>query len=118
MLVDEFKSSDFVGEGELPYKVGRFMVVKHWLGIHWLQHSGVLGVGTTSSNLLFHKTAVVVSHPRFLGSKTELLANDRIFFRCGPDSARYCGLAQVSSITPDQVVTQIMSLLPLGDSAL
>jgi hypothetical protein len=58
MLLSEFSNSDYVGQDELPFRLGRFMQVKHWLGVHWLQHSGVSGVGATSSNLLFHKTAV------------------------------------------------------------
>jgi hypothetical protein len=59
-----------------------------------------------------------VSHPRFLGAHSELLANDRLVFRCGPSGARHVGLAQVSSIQAGQAVLQVMALLPTGDSAL
>jgi hypothetical protein len=56
-----------------------------------------------------------VSHPRFLGGHSELLANDRVIFRCGPAGARHVGLAQVSSIREGQAVLQVMALLPCGE---
>jgi hypothetical protein len=59
-----------------------------------------------------------VIHPRFLGSRSELLENDRVIFRCGPAGARHVGLAQVSSIQEGQAVLEITSLLPIGASDL
>jgi hypothetical protein len=59
-----------------------------------------------------------VAHPRFLGSHSELIENDRVIFRAGPAGARHVGLAQVSSIREGQAVLEIVGLLPVGDSDL
>jgi hypothetical protein len=58
MLLPEFSNADYLGDAELPFKTGRFFQVRHWLGCNWLQHSGVSGIGATSSSLLYHRTAV------------------------------------------------------------
>jgi hypothetical protein len=58
MLLPEFTNADYLSDAELPYKTGRFMVVRHWLGVNWLQHSGVSGIGATSSSLLYHRFCV------------------------------------------------------------
>jgi hypothetical protein len=57
LTIDEFNNSDFIGQEDLPYKGGKFFQIRPWIGVSWLMHSGISGIGSTSSNLLFHKTA-------------------------------------------------------------
>lgn len=55
--VDEWSSSDYVAPTDRPF-AGRFQM-KDWMGVKWMMHSGVPGVGTaTSKNFLWHRTAV------------------------------------------------------------
>jgi hypothetical protein len=57
MTIEEFKSSDYVGQGSLPWTTGQEM--KSWAGIKWIEHSGVPGAGTaTEKNFLFHRSAI------------------------------------------------------------
>lgn len=55
--VEEWSSSDYVVPGDRPF-AGRFQM-KDWMGVKWMQHTGVPGVGTaTSKQFLWHRTAV------------------------------------------------------------
>lgn len=60
MVVSQFASSDFIGADGLPFRegapIGRW---KDWMGIKWMFHTGLPGVGTaTAKSFLWHKTAV------------------------------------------------------------
>jgi len=58
--IAEFASSDFVGPNGLPFTegapIGRW---KDWMGIKWMMHAGLPGVGTASAEAyIWHKTAL------------------------------------------------------------
>jgi len=54
--IDEFANSDYVGDGELPW---RGTQAKRWLGTLWMPHSGLtLGAGNVRLCHWYHKTAV------------------------------------------------------------
>lgn len=55
--VEEWSSSDYVAPSDRPF-AGRFQM-KDWMGIKWMQHSGVPGKGTaTSKQFAWHRSAV------------------------------------------------------------
>ena len=61
MNVDAFASADYVGPNGLPFTQGAPMMErwKSYLNVMWKVHSGVPGVGTTTSKVFaFHKTAI------------------------------------------------------------
>ena len=54
--IEEFANSDYVGDGELPW---RGTQAKRWLGTLWMPHSGLtLGAGNVRLCHWYHKTAV------------------------------------------------------------
>lgn len=58
MTVEEFASSDYVGADDQPFKTG-YRKWRDWNGVKWCKHSGVPGVGTSTSKVFaYHKTAV------------------------------------------------------------
>lgn len=58
MTIDEFADADFVGgANNPPYLVGA--QPRTWLGVHWMVHTGLPGVGTAASkNFVYHSDAV------------------------------------------------------------
>lgn len=55
--VEEWSSADYVAMEDRPF-AGRFQM-KEWMGVKWMMHSGVPGVGTaTSKQFAWHRTAV------------------------------------------------------------
>jgi hypothetical protein len=58
MIVPQFASADFVG-GDLPFPGALGRQVRTWLGINWMRHTGLPGMGTaTAKGFAYHKTAV------------------------------------------------------------
>lgn len=56
-LVEEWSSADYVREEDRPF-AGRFQM-KDWMGVKWMSHSGVPGVGTATSKVFaWHRSAV------------------------------------------------------------
>lgn len=56
-VVEEWSSRDYVMEGDRPF-AGRFQM-KDWMGVKWMQHTGVPGKGTaTSKQFAWHRSAV------------------------------------------------------------
>lgn len=54
--IEEFANSDYVGDGELPW---RGTQAKRWLGTLWMPHSGLtLGAGNVRLCHWYHKTAI------------------------------------------------------------
>ncbi len=53
--IEEFASSQFVGQDELPW---RGMQAKRWLGALWMPHSGLTKSGALRYCYFFHKTAI------------------------------------------------------------
>ena len=57
LTIDEFASADFVGAGDLPFLKGA--APRTWLGVNWLMHTGLTGVGTATANcLVWHRTSI------------------------------------------------------------
>ena len=57
MCIDQFVRSDYIGP-ELPFtKTG--VEVRTWLGVHWMKHTRLSGVGTaTCKSYLYHSSSV------------------------------------------------------------
>ena len=56
MTINEFASSDFVGD-DLPFV--KAAGSRTWLGVNWIMHTGLAGVGTNQTRcLLYHRTAI------------------------------------------------------------
>jgi hypothetical protein len=61
MTVEEFSSSEYVGNDNLPFKDGPASNtrMKYWNGIYWMMHTGLPGKGTaTADNFVYHQTAI------------------------------------------------------------
>lgn len=63
--VEEFGSADYIGGANLPFTAGNrgqvnpTPMARTWMGVNWLQHSGLPGVGTaTAKGFVYHRTAV------------------------------------------------------------
>ena len=71
MAITDFSSSDFIGAVGLPFKEGvptggRF---KDWMGIKWIMHSGLTGVGTATANsYTWHKMSIGYAAGKFAGN--------------------------------------------------
>lgn len=71
MTVDEFKRSDYVGDGPgLPYVAGApVMRFKNWMNVNWGLHTGLAGAGTSTATLLmYHKLAIGYATGAFAGN--------------------------------------------------
>lgn len=55
MAIPQFSNSQYVGEGDLPYKMGT--QAKRWMSFMWMPFSGYVR-STNSTNYLFHRSAV------------------------------------------------------------
>jgi hypothetical protein len=55
LAIDEFSSSDFVGEESLPWKGTQ---AKRWLGATWMPHSGLTKAGALRYCYFYHRTAI------------------------------------------------------------
>ena len=56
MTINEFASADFVGK-DLPFV--KAAGSRTWLGVNWIMHTGLTGVGTNQTRcLLYHRTAI------------------------------------------------------------
>ena len=55
LAIDEFSSSDFVGEDALPWKGTQ---AKRWLGATWMPHSGLTKAGALRYCYFYHRTAI------------------------------------------------------------
>jgi hypothetical protein len=61
MAITDFSSSDFIGSTGLPFTEGvptggRF---KDWMGVKWVMHSGLTGVGTATANsYVWHRMSI------------------------------------------------------------
>lgn len=61
LVINQFASADFVGTNGLPFTQGvptggRF---KDWMGVKWVMHSGLTGVGTATANsYVWHKMSI------------------------------------------------------------
>jgi hypothetical protein len=55
LAIDEFASSEYVGEGDLPW---RGTQAKRWLGALWMPHSGLTKAGALRYCYFYHKTAI------------------------------------------------------------
>ena len=57
LTVEEFASGDFVGNQKLPFALPQ--ETRAWLGVKWVMHTGLTGVGTSSAKVfVWHKNAV------------------------------------------------------------
>ncbi len=55
LTIQEFANSQYVGDGELPWKGTQ---AKRWLGALWIPHSGLTKVGSLRYCYFYHKTAI------------------------------------------------------------
>ncbi len=55
LQIDEFAKSDYVGDGELPWKGTQ---AKRWLGALWMPHSGLTKAGVLRYCYFYHKTSI------------------------------------------------------------
>jgi hypothetical protein len=55
LAIDEFASSDYVGDDALPWKGSQ---AKRWLGAMWVPHSGLTKSGALRFCYFFHRTAI------------------------------------------------------------
>lgn len=71
MAVEDFSSSDFIGSNGLPFTEGvptggRF---KDWMGVKWVMHTGLTGVGTATANsYVWHKNSIGYAAGKFAGN--------------------------------------------------
>ncbi|MEQ9487465.1 MAG: phage capsid protein [Alphaproteobacteria bacterium] len=57
LTVEEFASGDFVGNQKLPFALPQ--ETRAWLGVKWVMHTGLTGVGTNAAKVfVWHKNAV------------------------------------------------------------
>jgi len=55
LAIDEFANSDYIGDGELPWKGTQ---AKRWLGALWMPHSGLTKTSNVRYCYWYHKTAI------------------------------------------------------------
>lgn len=57
LTVEEFASGDFVGNQKLPFALPQ--ETRAWLGVKWVMHTGLTGVGTNAAKVfVWHRNAV------------------------------------------------------------
>lgn len=56
LTIEEFKSSDYIGEGQLPFPMPN--TPRIWLGYMWIPHTEVTGGAAARKNHFYHETAV------------------------------------------------------------
>ena len=75
MTITEFASSDFIGGTDLPYLKGA--EPRTWLGVHWMQHTGLSGKGTTTAkNLVYHRQALGYGSQALAGIEGRMVGAD------------------------------------------
>lgn len=71
LAIQEFSSADWIGTNGLPFTQGiptggRF---KDWMGVKWVMHSGLTGVGTATANsYVWHKMSIGYGSGKFAGN--------------------------------------------------
>lgn len=74
MTIEEFASSDYIGNDGLPFNNG-FAVggrFKSWMNVNWTMHPDVPGAGTaTSKQFVFHQTAIAYATGRHARNNAE-----------------------------------------------
>ena len=80
MTVEEFKNSDYVTSTGLPYTQGAPVArYKEWMGVKWTMHTGVPGMGTsTSKPFLWHRSAIGYAsgaHPKNFANRGAVVAD-------------------------------------------
>jgi hypothetical protein len=57
-LITQFSNVDYTATKKIDDGIPQLGMWKYWFGINWGEHSGLTGVGTTSTCLAWHKAAV------------------------------------------------------------
>jgi hypothetical protein len=84
LTISEFASQDYVGPDALPWKSG--VTAKRWLGIMWMQFTGLTLSSTTRRCLAYHKSAMA------LGMNSEIRTN----FDWVPQKGEYFAQARIT----------------------
>ncbi len=58
MNITSFANTDYTATRKVDDGIPQLGMWKYWFGINWGEHSGLSGVGTTSTGLAWHKAAV------------------------------------------------------------
>jgi hypothetical protein len=58
MNITGFSNSDYTATKKVDDGIPLLTDMRYWMGIQWIAHDGLNGVGTTSTNFAYHKDAI------------------------------------------------------------